>query len=163
VLSIPRLGLCNEWELLAAVHRLLRNGVEVSLQLKAFEILCVFVENAGRLLKKDDLLQQVWPDAVVDENDLNKNVFQLRKVLGGTRQRAVVHRDCASATVLLRPSRSWVLRRSRREERGQAKPLNRYRARKYVFVSRATACALLGPRSSTREPRCFARANGTSS
>ena len=74
VLSIPRLGLCNEWELLAAEHRLLRNGVEVSLQLKAFEILCVFVENAGRLLKKDDLLQQVWPDAVVDENNLNKCV-----------------------------------------------------------------------------------------
>jgi DNA-binding winged helix-turn-helix (wHTH) protein/pimeloyl-ACP methyl ester carboxylesterase len=66
----------------AAEHRLLRDGVEVSLQLKTFETLCVLVENAGRLLKKEDLLRQVWPDAVVEENNLNKNVSLLRKALG---------------------------------------------------------------------------------
>ncbi len=63
-------------------HRLLREGVEVSLQLKAFEILCLLVENAGRLMKKEDLLERVWPDAVVEENNLNKNVSLLRKALG---------------------------------------------------------------------------------
>jgi DNA-binding winged helix-turn-helix (wHTH) protein/pimeloyl-ACP methyl ester carboxylesterase len=70
------------FQLDAAEHRLLRNGVEVSLQPKAFEILCVLVENAGRLLKKENLLRQVWPDAVVEENNLNKNVSMLRKALG---------------------------------------------------------------------------------
>ncbi|HEY6307784.1 MAG TPA: hypothetical protein VI488_15135 [Candidatus Angelobacter sp.] len=40
-------------------HRLLREGVEVSLQLKAFEILCLLVENAGRLIKKEDLLERI--------------------------------------------------------------------------------------------------------
>ena len=63
-------------------HRLLRDGVEVALQLKAFETLCILVENQGRLLKKEDLLQQVWPDTVVEENNLNKNVSMLRKALG---------------------------------------------------------------------------------
>jgi pimeloyl-ACP methyl ester carboxylesterase/DNA-binding winged helix-turn-helix (wHTH) protein len=63
-------------------HRLLREGVEVCLQLKAFELLCVLVENAGRLLKKDELLARIWSDAVVEENNLNKNVSLLRKALG---------------------------------------------------------------------------------
>ena len=70
------------FQLDTAEHRLLRNGVEVQLQLKVFETLCVLVENAGRLLKKDDLLRKVWPDTVVEENNLNKNVSLLRKALG---------------------------------------------------------------------------------
>lgn len=70
------------FQLDTAEHRLLRNGVEVQLQLKVFETLCVLVENAGRLLKKEDLLRKVWPDTVVEENNLNKNVSLLRKALG---------------------------------------------------------------------------------
>ena len=70
------------FQLDAAEHQLLRDGVEVPLQLKAFETLCILVKNAGRLLRKEDLLRQVWPDAVVEENNLNKNVSMLRKALG---------------------------------------------------------------------------------
>jgi pimeloyl-ACP methyl ester carboxylesterase/DNA-binding winged helix-turn-helix (wHTH) protein len=70
------------FQLDTAEHRLLRNGVEVQLQLKVFETLCMLVENAGRLLKKEDLLRKVWPDTVVEENNLNKNVSLLRKALG---------------------------------------------------------------------------------
>jgi pimeloyl-ACP methyl ester carboxylesterase len=65
-----------------AEHRLLRQGVEVGLQLKPFEILCLLVENAGRLIKKEELLERIWPDAIVEENNLNKNVSLLRKALG---------------------------------------------------------------------------------
>jgi pimeloyl-ACP methyl ester carboxylesterase/DNA-binding winged helix-turn-helix (wHTH) protein len=70
------------FQLDTAEHRLLRDGTEVPLQLKAFETLCILVKNAGRLLRKEDLLRQVWPDAVVEENNLNKNVSMLRKALG---------------------------------------------------------------------------------
>src|SRR5215510_10324815 len=63
-------------------HCLSRNGVEVPLQLKAFETLCILVKHAGRLLAKEELLRQVWPDAMVEENNLNKNVSLLRKALG---------------------------------------------------------------------------------
>ncbi len=66
----------------AAEHRLLRDGVEVPLQLKAFETLCILVERAGRLLTKEDLLSQVWPGTIVEENNLNKNISLLRKALG---------------------------------------------------------------------------------
>jgi pimeloyl-ACP methyl ester carboxylesterase/DNA-binding winged helix-turn-helix (wHTH) protein len=65
-----------------AEHRLLREGCEVDLQLKAFEILCLLVENAGRLMKKEELLARIWPDTIVEENNLNKNVSLLRKALG---------------------------------------------------------------------------------
>ncbi len=71
------------FQLDAAEHRLLRDGAEVPLQFKAFEILCILVERSGRLLTKEDLLRQVWPDTVVEENNLNKNISSLRKALGG--------------------------------------------------------------------------------
>src|SRR5512136_166602 len=66
----------------AGEHRLLRHGVEVPLQLKAFETLCILVERAGRLITKEDLLRQVWPDTLVEDNNLNKNISLLRKALG---------------------------------------------------------------------------------
>jgi TolB-like protein/Flp pilus assembly protein TadD len=66
----------------AREHRLMRHGVEVPLQLKAFETLCILVESAGRLLTKEDLLSHVWPGIIVEENNLNKNISLLRKALG---------------------------------------------------------------------------------
>ena len=70
------------FELDGAEYRLHRNGVEVPLQLKAFETLCILVERAGHLLTKDDLLRQLWPGTIVEENNLNKNISMLRKALG---------------------------------------------------------------------------------
>jgi adenylate cyclase len=81
---MPRIAVYRfgPFELDGAEHRLLRNGVEVPLQLKAFETLCILVERAGRLLTKDDLLRQLWPGTIVEENNLNKNISMLRKALG---------------------------------------------------------------------------------
>src|SRR5215813_13546732 len=70
------------FQLDTAEHRLLRNGNEISLQLKAFETLCLLVESAGRLITKEDLLSQIWPGTIVEENNLNKNISLLRKALG---------------------------------------------------------------------------------
>ncbi|MEP7149538.1 MAG: winged helix-turn-helix domain-containing protein [Acidobacteriota bacterium] len=64
---------------------LLRNGVHVQLPEKAFEMLCVLVRQSGHLVSKDTLLAEVWPDAIVEENNLDKNVSLLRRVLGGGR------------------------------------------------------------------------------
>lgn len=82
------------FQLDSAEHRLLHNGVEVPLQPKAFEILCIFVRSAGHLLTKEDLLRRVWPDAAVEENNLNKNISLLRKVLAGR-----AHGECYIETV----------------------------------------------------------------
>jgi adenylate cyclase len=66
----------------ATERRLLRDGVQVPLRLKTFETLRMLVEHAGRLVTKEALLRQVWPDAMVEENNINANVSILRKALG---------------------------------------------------------------------------------
>jgi DNA-binding winged helix-turn-helix (wHTH) protein/tetratricopeptide (TPR) repeat protein len=54
----------------------------IPLRLKVFDTLRVLVENAGRLVTKQELLDAVWPDTAVEENNLNHNVSVLRKALG---------------------------------------------------------------------------------
>lgn len=63
-------------------RRLLRKGAELSLAPKVFDTLRLLVENAGHLMTKEELLRQLWPDTLVEENNLNKNISALRKVLG---------------------------------------------------------------------------------
>jgi DNA-binding winged helix-turn-helix (wHTH) protein/TolB-like protein len=62
-------------------RRLLRDGVTVPLTLKAFDLLQVLVQNRGHLVSKDDLMRRVWPDAVVEENNLTVTISALRKAL----------------------------------------------------------------------------------
>ena len=61
---------------------LLRETNEVRLPAKSFEILLVLLEEKGRLVEKDELMRRVWPDAVVEENNLTVNMSALRKSLG---------------------------------------------------------------------------------
>jgi pimeloyl-ACP methyl ester carboxylesterase/DNA-binding winged helix-turn-helix (wHTH) protein len=63
-------------------RRLSRGGEVIPLRLKVFDTLLVLVENAGRLVTKQDLLDAVWPETAVEENNLNHNVSVLRKALG---------------------------------------------------------------------------------
>src|SRR6266436_6344478 len=60
---------------------LLREGNPVRLPAKAFEILLVLLEEKGRLVEKDELMRRVWPDAVVEENNLTVNISALRRSL----------------------------------------------------------------------------------
>lgn len=57
-------------------------GKAVSLTPKAFEVLCVLVENAGHITDKDELLKRVWRDTFVEEATLAKNISTIRKALG---------------------------------------------------------------------------------
>jgi len=61
---------------------LLRRGDPVMLTPKAFEILLVLIQNRERVVRKDELMKVVWPDAVVEENNLTRNISSLRKALG---------------------------------------------------------------------------------
>jgi DNA-binding winged helix-turn-helix (wHTH) protein len=58
----------------------------IALTRNAVETLLVLVQNAGCLLEKDDLMKQVSPDAFVEEGNLAKIIFRLRKVLGEYRE-----------------------------------------------------------------------------
>ena len=61
-------------------RRLSRGDEVIPLRLKVFDTLLVLVENAGRLVTKQELLDTVWPETTVEENSLNHNVSVLRKI-----------------------------------------------------------------------------------
>src|SRR5215472_11239655 len=67
-------------------RRLLHNGEPLPLTPKAFDTLLALVQESGKTIEKDDLMRKVWPDAVVEENNLNQNITALRKTLGDSRQ-----------------------------------------------------------------------------
>src|SRR6185295_1911371 len=60
---------------------LLRGEEIVPISLKAFEMLLLLVQHRGEVLEKDDLLKHLWPDTVVEENNLARNISALRKAL----------------------------------------------------------------------------------
>src|SRR5262249_24065471 len=62
---------------------------KIPLTPKANQTLLVLVENHGRTLGKDELLQKVWPDAFVEEATLAQNIFTLRKHLRDDRDTAL--------------------------------------------------------------------------
>src|SRR5262245_22556651 len=60
---------------------LIRDGEIVPLGLKAFEVLLMLLQHPGQVLKKEELLKQIWPDTVVEENNLARTISALRKAL----------------------------------------------------------------------------------
>ncbi len=61
---------------------LLREGQPVSLQWKTFETLCALVKRSGHLVTRDELMDELWADTFVEENNLAQHIRALRKALG---------------------------------------------------------------------------------
>ena len=61
---------------------LLVDGRPLSLTPKAFLTLVALVERGGQLIDKQELMDRLWPDAVVEEGTLARNISDLRRVLG---------------------------------------------------------------------------------
>ena len=72
----------GEFKLDAAERVLQRGNEPVPLTQKAFETLLVLVQRSGHVVEKDELMKQVWADAFVEEANLARNVWTLRKALG---------------------------------------------------------------------------------
>lgn len=71
----------DDFELDASGFRLLRNGEEVPLERRSFDLLCYLVENPGRLISKDELLERVWHARVLGEGAVANSIAKLRKAL----------------------------------------------------------------------------------
>ena len=71
-----------DFELYPSKRALLRGDQKVILSPKSFEVLTCLVENAGRVVLKEELLQAVWPESFVEESNLTQHIFWLRKALG---------------------------------------------------------------------------------
>ena len=63
-----------------------RDGTQLSLTPRLFSALLLFAERAGELLDKDTLMLALWPDLVVEENNLSQVISGLRRALGDDTQ-----------------------------------------------------------------------------
>src|SRR6202011_6174838 len=68
-------------------HRreLLADGQPVKLGGRAFDVLMALIEARGAVLSKDALMNRVWPDRIVEENNLQSQIVALRKAFGAER------------------------------------------------------------------------------
>jgi predicted ATPase/DNA-binding winged helix-turn-helix (wHTH) protein len=69
-------------EIRPSERALLIDGKAAVLGSRAFDVLLALVERRDRVVTKNELLDLVWPDTVVEENNLQAQVSQLRKLLG---------------------------------------------------------------------------------
>jgi predicted ATPase/DNA-binding winged helix-turn-helix (wHTH) protein len=72
----------GQFRLLPGQRTLLDGGAPVRIGSRALDLLTVLVERAGDIVGKDELMQRVWPHAVVDEAGLRVHIAALRKALG---------------------------------------------------------------------------------
>ncbi len=83
-MSHKRLFVFDRYRLDEQERQLLLGTQVVPLPPKVFDLLAVLVQNAGRLLPKQDLLDRVWSGVAVEEGSLTRGISSLRQVLGST-------------------------------------------------------------------------------
>ena len=66
----------------SADGRLRADGVDVELRPKSFDVLRLLVQNAGRLVSKDEMARVVWPNVVATDDSLVQCISDVRKALG---------------------------------------------------------------------------------
>lgn len=62
----------------------------VPLTPKAFDVLLLLIQNAGRIVTKDELMNAVWRDSFVEESNVSQTIFMVRKALGETSDRRYI-------------------------------------------------------------------------
>jgi TolB-like protein/DNA-binding winged helix-turn-helix (wHTH) protein/Tfp pilus assembly protein PilF len=74
----------GDFRLDARKRLLWRAGAQVPLTPRVFETLLYLVEHNDAVLDKERLMEAVWPDSIVEENNLTQNISTLRRVFGET-------------------------------------------------------------------------------
>ncbi len=78
---IPDVWQFGEFRLDVRRKVLWRGDKTVSMPLKELEILSMLVRNGGELVTKDELLTEIWEDSFVEESNLSRHIYLLRKTL----------------------------------------------------------------------------------
>ena len=73
-------------------------GEEVALRHKSFELLRLFVENAGCLLDRDRINQAIWPDVIVNDNGITQCIRDIRRAI----------HDDAQSIIKTAPRRGYI-------------------------------------------------------
>jgi predicted ATPase/DNA-binding winged helix-turn-helix (wHTH) protein len=118
-----RIYMSGQWEIDLGQRELRAHGVPVPIGNRAFEIISVLVQSAGKLVSKDDLMGRVW-GAFVEENTIQVHISAIRKALGP--DRGMLKTTSGRGYRLLG---SWPIRQ---EEHASAEPIYLAQARKPV-------------------------------
>ncbi|HTS47763.1 MAG TPA: winged helix-turn-helix domain-containing protein [Bryobacteraceae bacterium] len=74
-----------DFELAPGQGALWRDGDRVPVMPKPLAVLTVLVESAGQIVSKEELLEQVWNGAAIEDNNVTQTISTLRKILGEKR------------------------------------------------------------------------------
>lgn len=66
----------------ATQRRLLHNREPLPITSKGLDILLLLVQNSGYLIEKEEIMHEIWPNMIVEENNLTVHISTLRKLLG---------------------------------------------------------------------------------
>src|SRR5262245_61224068 len=88
-----------------AERRLSREGAPVALPPKAFDLLVMLVEQPDRLLKKEELIDRLWPGVFVEEVNLAQNISTIRRALGGDGRESFIQTVAGSGYRFVAPVR----------------------------------------------------------
>ena len=75
----------GQWQVHLGQRELQLRGVSVPIGARAFEIVEVLVRSANELVTKNDLMDRIWPGAIVGDNTLQVHISAIRKALGPDR------------------------------------------------------------------------------
>ena len=79
----------ERWTLDCGRGTLTAETSDIALRPKSFEVLRFMIENAGRLVSRDDVLSAVWPGVTVTEDSLTQCVSEVRQALGDPGQHII--------------------------------------------------------------------------
>ena len=68
---------------------LLDNGSEVSLRRQSFDVLVYLVRNRGRLVTREELLKDIWPDKFVTDNSIAQCLAEIRTAIDDDRHQKI--------------------------------------------------------------------------
>ena len=91
-------------------RRLWRDGRLVPITSKTFDVLVVLLEHRDHIVSKDELLNRVWPDTAVNENNLARQISSLRRALGQRPDQHDVRRHHSRSRISIRRQRAGAAR-----------------------------------------------------
>ena len=80
-MNVPRIHF-GPFELDVEGVELRRGAEKISVRPKCFDVLVYLAQHPGRVVSKEELLEKIWPDVVVNDATLNRTVTELRAALG---------------------------------------------------------------------------------
>lgn len=98
------------------------NGKPAVIGARAFDVLLTLVEHRGRVVTKGELLDLVWPNQVVEENNLQVQISTLRKVLGASTIATISGRGYRFAGEVVEQHPSHTIRTSTEDSAGGSRP-----------------------------------------